>query len=214
MLREKALLFRKLNIALDAFVTALSFYASFIIFTFLWPKTAYTDLLEYLPILYFALPLWYIIFRINRMYESHRTISTQKVIRIITKSVVEGIVLLILISFFLFPKTQSIDRMFYLLFGFFNILFLISERILLKQFLYTLRSRGYNFRNVLIIGTGNRAKSLATRISAQKEWGLNIYGFLTQDDEEDVNVFQEWEVIGKLEDLHEAACTAAVPYSA
>ena len=122
MLREKALLFRKLNIAFDILVTALSFYTSFIIFSFFSSKTPYTDLLQYVPILYLALPLWYVIFRVNGMYESHRTISTQKVIRIITKSVIEGIVLLILISFFLFPETQSIGRMYYLLFGLINTL--------------------------------------------------------------------------------------------
>ncbi len=46
-----------------------------------------------------------------------------------------------------------------------------------------LRRRGRNFRNVLVIGTGPRARSVCESIEAHPEWGLRIVGFVDESDE-------------------------------
>lgn len=209
MLKEKALLFRKVNVILDLFFTAFALLLAFWIRYSIQPAPYLSGLFyRYTSILYFALPLWYILFRLNGKYESHRTITTPKVIWIILKSVGEGIALLILISYFM--KVTAFSRSFILLFGLINILLLVLVQAVLKQFLYGVRSRGYNFRRVLIMGTGKRAKSVAEKISAHREWGLKIFGFLTQNPEEVGRQLDGKKIIGELGDLKGILPTQAI----
>ena len=145
--------------------------------------TPFLDLLyRYAPALYFVLPVWYFLFRINGMYDSRRLDTIPRVAWIATLSVGEGITLLILISYFL--RITDISRLFVLLFGFINVVFLVLLRIVLKEFLHNLRSKGYNFRRILIVGTGKRARSVAKKLHAHREWGMVVYGFLSQTPEE------------------------------
>ena len=200
MLKEKALLFRKLNVVLDLYFTALALLLAFWIRYSIHPVPYLSDLFyRYTSILYFALPLWYILFRLNGKYESHRTNTTPKVTWIIVKSVGEGIALLILISYFM--KVTAFSRSFILLFGLINILLLVLVQALLKQFLYRVRSRGFNFRMVLIVGTGRRARFVADKIASHREWGLKIFGFLTPNPEEIGQSVDGGIIIGKLDDL-------------
>lgn len=209
MLKEKAILFRRINVILDVFSTGFSLLIAFWIRYSIQPVPYLSDLFSrYISILYVALPLWYVLFRLNGKYESHRTITTPKVLWIVTKSVTEGIALLILITYFM--KVTSISRTFILLFGALNILILVLEQALLRQFLYNLRARGYNFRRVLIVGTGQEAVSITRQIREHAEWGLKIIGFLTQNREEVGRGLEGNEVVGTLGDLKEILVSRTV----
>jgi exopolysaccharide biosynthesis polyprenyl glycosylphosphotransferase len=203
MLKQKANVFRRVYVFLDLFVTCLSLVAATVIYNAVFsPATPFLELLyRYTPSLYFVLPVWYLLFRINGMYESRRLDTVPRVAWIATWSVGEGITLLILICYFL--KITDISRLFVLLFGFINVVFLVLLRVVLKEFLHNLRSKGYNFRRILIAGTGKRARSVAEKLHAHREWGMVVYGFLSQTPEEVGKQLDEGKVLGSLEDLRE-----------
>ncbi|MCK5126014.1 MAG: sugar transferase [candidate division Zixibacteria bacterium] len=55
---------------------------------------------------------------------------------------------------------------------------LVLFRFSLSIFLSTYRIRGKSNRNMLIIGTGERAKDITDKIEDNRHWGLHILGFL------------------------------------
>jgi exopolysaccharide biosynthesis polyprenyl glycosylphosphotransferase len=207
MLKQKATVFRRINVILDLTVTCLALVAATFVYNALFPYSpSFLNLLyRYIPGLYLVLPVWYFLFRINGMYESRRLDTVPGVAWIATWSVGEGITLLILITYFL--KITEISRLFVLIFGFINVVFLVLVRIILKAFLQNLRSKGYNFRRILIVGTGNRARSVAKKLHAHREWGMVVYGFLSQTPEEVGKQLDEAEVLGSLEDLQKVIST-------
>jgi exopolysaccharide biosynthesis polyprenyl glycosylphosphotransferase len=52
--------------------------------------------------------------------------------------------------------------------------FIVVEKLFIKFFQNVIRSRGYNTRNVLVIGDGTKAKKLFDVIRDKKQWGINI----------------------------------------
>jgi exopolysaccharide biosynthesis polyprenyl glycosylphosphotransferase len=70
-------------------------------------------------------------------------------------------------------------------------------RAVLKYF----RSRGHNFRHVLIVGRNDRAARLARRIEQYPELGLKILGFIdAPNDQLDHSYYYPFKVLGTLED--------------
>lgn len=55
---------------------------------------------------------------------------------------------------------------------------LAATRIAILSTLRFLRRRGRNFRNVVIVGSGPRAREVQERIAARPEWGLSVVGFI------------------------------------
>lgn len=200
MLREKALLFRRIYAGLDLLVTALSLLVAILIRAAFEPSPEGLGLLKrYFPILYFALPLWYGLLHWNGMYESHRTNTTLKVCWCAAKAVGEGIVLIILVAYVF--KVAPISRSVLALFAVVNVSLLVIEKAVLKEVLHALRERGYNFRTVLIVGSGVRALSVARKIRSHPEWGFQIYGLLSPGKEEVGRDLEDLRVVGTVEDL-------------
>lgn len=59
-----------------------------------------------------------------------------------------------------------------------NAVVLTLSRLLLAAGLNLYRSQGRSNRNVLIIGTGEKAKLMADRMADNPQWGIHILGFL------------------------------------
>jgi exopolysaccharide biosynthesis polyprenyl glycosylphosphotransferase len=201
MLRERALLFRRINVILDLVSTAVSLLLAFWLRYGLQHPVPYRAelFIRTLSILYFALPLWHVLFQFHGKYESHRIARPRKVAGIIARSVAEGIALLILISYFL--KTAALSRSFLLLFGAVNTLLLICQEALLRTTLSRFRARGYNFRRVLIVGTGKEAVAVAGKIRDHQEWGLKVWGSLSPNPTDTGTPPAGGRVVGGIEDL-------------
>lgn len=200
MLREKARLFQRIYAGLDLLVTAVSLVAAVFIRAAFEPSPDSLTLIKrHIPILYFALPLWYALLHWNGMYESHRTNTTLKVCWCAVKAVGEGIVLIILTAYMF--RVAPVSRSIMALFGLINVGLLVIEKAVLKEVLHALRERGYNFRTVLIVGSGVRALGVARKIRSHPEWGFQIYGFLSTDPEEVGRELEGLKVVGTTEDL-------------
>jgi exopolysaccharide biosynthesis polyprenyl glycosylphosphotransferase len=75
----------------------------------------------------------------------------------------------------------------------------LATRAALRVVFRSLRSRGLNRRFVLMIGAGPRGQAFARTLSAHRDLGLEIVGFL--DDDPPAPLPPPWKHLGKLEDI-------------
>jgi exopolysaccharide biosynthesis polyprenyl glycosylphosphotransferase len=200
MLRERDSLLRKVQVFLDLGLTTVSFFIAYLL-------RSYADLYfnpiapisYYLFLLYIILPLWAILLYYNGAYQSIRTLSFFHTVWPVLKTVFTGGAILITILFIF--KLQTISRALILLFLFSNAFFLIVQRACIYFFFHHIRRKGFNYRNILIVGTGKRAMAFTQTILNHKDWGLKIVGFI---DKEPSMVGQEIlgkKVIGLISDI-------------
>jgi exopolysaccharide biosynthesis polyprenyl glycosylphosphotransferase len=211
MIKEKERLFRKLLMALDVFVVLISFLVSYLIrkhiHTFypldLFPDRIVIDKLfslrHYFDILPLLLLAWWIALLSSGLYESFRKRSFIEVIWRILKSAF-FVMIIYSIAAFIF-KLHFISRT--LIFTSFLVtsIFLAIERWIIVSFMRFLRKKGYNRRNILLVGTGPRAANFMKLVQKHDEWGLKIIGLV--DDEKDMlgkNIYGN-KVIGLLKDI-------------
>lgn len=85
----------------------------------------------------------------------------------------------------------------------FNLLFLTVERFSVRHLSRYARSRGYNFRRVVIVGINEAARDVAARIERCNHWGLRITGFISDGGEFAADSFAGYPVIGSISGLEE-----------
>ncbi|MBI5050248.1 MAG: sugar transferase [Nitrospirae bacterium] len=211
MIKEKEQLLRRIFMGIDLCIITVSFVASFILRQNLgmfyrmdlFParhvmKEFYVSI-EYFNMLPLILFIWWAALTSSGLYESFRRKSFIEIIWGIIKSAFFVMIVLSTINFIL--KLDFISRTFMLLFFFMSCTSLIAERLFIVYFLRYLRKRGYNYRNILIVGTGRRAENFIKLIHHHSEWGLHILGLIDADkDMLDKTVSGE-KVIGVLEDI-------------
>jgi len=161
--------------------------------------------------------LWGIFLYFSGMYTSFRLKKMSEVTYIIYQSAY--------FSFFVFAgvgyalRIEHISRLFVLLAFLFAVCFLLIEKIILVTFFKNLRKKGFNYRNILIVGTGERAQKFIQWINDNKEFGLKIIGLISEDKKNVGMDIDGHKVIGTFEDIptihHENALDSvlfAVPY--
>jgi exopolysaccharide biosynthesis polyprenyl glycosylphosphotransferase len=176
MLKKHSQFFMRLMIGLDALVVVFGAMAAYVLIsqsTVLYPPVYYLWLL---PILAF---IWSCLLIYLGMYESFRIKPVHQVLGTICVSAVVGFIIFGNISYLC--KLTYLSR--FLMVSSFGLgaLLLAVEKILFIIVIRRLRRKGFNFRNVLIVGTGQRACQLIEQINAHKEFGLNIIGLIDDD---------------------------------
>jgi exopolysaccharide biosynthesis polyprenyl glycosylphosphotransferase len=79
---------------------------------------------------------------------------------------------------------------------------LILFRFTFREILKYIRRRGYDFREILIVGRNDRAAQLVKKIEESPELGLRILGFLdAPNGENDVTFSPNYKQMGRLDDL-------------
>lgn len=78
---------------------------------------------------------------------------------------------------------------------------LFAERFLLLKLLRSLRSRGLNYRSVLVVGTGRRPQSFIRMVDRHKEWGMKIAGIVDDDPALVGSEVQGYKVLGTLNEI-------------
>ncbi len=88
-----------------------------------------------------------------------------------------GVMVAGLVLFSFATKTADFSRTFILYFGLTAAVLLITGRLLLREGLRVARSRGYNTRNVLILGSGNVGQRIA-HVFHERAWdGFKVVGY-------------------------------------
>jgi exopolysaccharide biosynthesis polyprenyl glycosylphosphotransferase len=153
---------------------------------------------RYLFILYTVIPVWALLFWFTGLYRSHRTIPFAREAGEILKVVAGGGFSLALLLF-LTKSGPEISRFFILLFLVLNALFLMAHRLAVRGMSRAVRRKGYNFRNILIVGTDRRARNFEETILRHPWWGIIPTGFIEPDGEEPE--VDRSRVLGKIGDL-------------
>ncbi len=184
MLKQKANVIARIVYGVDLALTTIAFFAAFFIRDLLLPvidpvhfPTGLFPLVEYLKIYPIILIIWSILFFTYESYHSHRTVPlTQEALTTI-RVVAVGNVLLATLAYLL--PLRQLSRSWFVLFAVIAAVLLVAEKILVRVIARWVRSKGLNYRTVLIVGTGRRATEIARMIADHKYWGYKILGFVS-----------------------------------
>ncbi|MEZ4485785.1 MAG: sugar transferase, partial [Syntrophotaleaceae bacterium] len=98
---------------------------------------------------------------------------------------------------------QRLNRSFYLSFLLFSFGLFLIEKILLRRGLGIIRKRGRNSRNLVIVGSGDKALKFHNIIEDHKDWGLKVFGFVPEGESDAADIVDGHRVLGSVDELVE-----------
>ncbi|KAB2880951.1 undecaprenyl-phosphate glucose phosphotransferase [bacterium] len=129
--------------------------------------------------------IWFFSARITNLYDEFRSRSFGIEFIGLIKNVLIQVIAAILILFLM--KNHPLSRSFVLMYAIGSLSLVTFERFLLRGFLYLLRKRGRNLRNILIIGAGEVGQSFHESILTNPHFGYRLVGFLDDHSKTSLN---------------------------
>lgn len=182
----------------------------------------YKGIPELFPYIKLLLPVWVIwgiVFKAYGLYHSMRVVNFFDEFSKIIKASILALIIFITLTYL--TRENQYSRLVFLYFWVLQLVLIMFFRALFRKMLKFLRKKGYNLRNVLIVGAGELGQDLVRRIHEHPEFGLKITGFLTRDEEKIGKKIEGIEVIGKYEDIQKILSESqieqvfiALPYDA
>src|SRR5258706_503202 len=205
MLKQKARLVNRVVYLVDLALTSAAFFTAFGLRNAVFPRVApehfpfgLFPITEYLKVYPLVLIIWSVLLFTYHSYHSHRTIPLTREVLTTMRVVVVGNVILATFAYLL--PLRQLSRSWFILFGLFSALFLTIEKIVLRILARYVRSKGLNYRTLLIVGTGRRAPDLAHMIEGHKYWGYKLLGFVS-DGHHLSNGWAQHRIYGSVPDL-------------
>jgi len=88
---------------------------------------------------------------------------------------------------------------------------LILLRVVIRVVARYARKRGYNFRNMIIVGDDQRALDFAQMVERSRWWGIKILGFVTLEPGKSLEAIKKrYDLLGSLDDLQKIVLKEAV----
>jgi len=211
MIKEKETLLKRLLMIIDIAVVSITFFAVYIfrqnfhrfyIFDIFSERQVIGELYpiyRYLNIIPILLFLWWVGLSHSGLYRSFRT----KRFFEIAWGIIKGtffVGVIFATSVFIF-KLDFVSRTFMFFYLSITCILLIIERWCIVASLRYLRKRGYNYRNILLVGTGQRMVNFIKMIQQHREWGFKIIGLIDNDRDMLKKDILGEKVIGLLEDI-------------
>ena len=200
MLKENSAFVVRAHRILDICLTVAAFVGAYFIKRDYLPLTfrgLITDP-NYYVILLLLVIIWYIVLDLSGLYESYRRRSFPRIFWNMLKGVIFATVVLILAMYLI--KIPDVSRLMIAIFFFLDIGLLTLSKATAHRVLRHYRSRGFNFRNFLIIGSGDRAKEVIAAVTADPGAGFRVLGCVgTEDSEVGKEVQKGIRVIGTLD---------------
>jgi exopolysaccharide biosynthesis polyprenyl glycosylphosphotransferase len=198
MFEEKSEQLNRVVTILDIVLTVISFLIAYWIHEAFLPVSS-ADFLSHLALLPLIITFWIFFLTLFGAYRSPRVTSLFEYGWAVIRGVAVGVALLLTLLFLL--KIQYVSRAVVVAFSILDALFLIGVRIGMVWYFRRSLQRGKNFLEVLIIGTGNRAKRLAETLHQKSEWGVHIVGHLDPDRSRVGTFVLDAPVIGTVDDI-------------
>ncbi|MEA3305942.1 MAG: sugar transferase, partial [Candidatus Omnitrophota bacterium] len=98
-------------------------------------------------------------------------------------------------------KIEYVSRILFAIFVFSAFFLLIVEKWLLTSVVRHIRKKGYNYKCLLIVGSGKRAQNFIKVIDKHPEWGFKITGIVDNEKGKVKQKIMGYEIIGALEDI-------------
>lgn len=199
-----------LHVLLDAAVIAVSYAAAFYIVIIekvgLEGTPGALSAEIYFRALYVIIPLYVLLYGIFRLYMPKRIQSRRRELANICKANIMG---LMAITFCLYagrnltgigPYLRNFSTRMIVAFFAINIILETLFRNILRVILYSIRSKGFNQKHMLLVGYSAAAEGFIDRNRENPEWGYHILGMLS-DSLEKGSFADGVEVLGELSDL-------------
>ncbi|MDH3522129.1 MAG: sugar transferase [Acidobacteriota bacterium] len=193
MLKERSRLIASVLLVIDLAGVAAAFFVAYwlrdsvVPALGLRPRHLY-PLSLYLPLLPLILALWGVLLSRLGAYRSHRTISLlDEAWSILRVSALGAILLVLCIYLFRLDAAllgdDQISRIWIVLVAFGATAFVLAGRTAVRLLSRYVRARGYNYRTLLVVGTGPAAQSLVESIERHGYWGYRVLGFVRAEDD-------------------------------
>ena len=182
MLRERSTLIINLHRFLDISLTVAAFVSAYFIKLYLLPKSMRGLKTEpdYYVVLFLIIIVWYLCFAYFKLYESYRKQSLSMILLQVIKAVTAGMVIIFLILYV--SKIFNVSRLLLFIFLLLDLGLLLAMKSTIYLILKKHRSKGVNFRNMLIIGSRERARDLIRNVHLQPHTGYRVIGCLEVSD--------------------------------
>lgn len=138
---------------------------------------------DYLKLLIFAWAIWAFVYRRFGLYRPMRGVSRFRESWLVAKSNALSVLLLMAVTYLFWEKSVEFSRMVFLIFLVISTVFGIASRTAVRQGLMWMRRRGHNLRYALIVGAGELASNVAARMRLHPEYGIDLLGCLTGEDD-------------------------------
>jgi exopolysaccharide biosynthesis polyprenyl glycosylphosphotransferase len=207
MLKKYADIFRRSMILVDLCLAAAVFFLSYWLRdhfsgTSLWSLDYYIKLCPIVAV------LWGVSLYSMGMYRSFRLKSALEILWTIIKAALIAFILFTAVMYVF--KIVNISRSFIIL-GFVLTTLVISiEKYALFFFFKAIRRQGFNFRNILVVGTNKRAQRFIWNLDTHRDLGLKVVGVIDEDEEMVGRRIGGHEVIGTIDDLAQILATQVV----
>ena len=198
MLRQRTSFLKKANITSDAALVVAAFLISFKIRAQYGGLSGYD---HYTWVLLVVVPIWLFLLERYGFYNSQRTRSHWSIVKSLAKVTAIGGVSTASLIFFLEP--QGFSRSLFVFFLLLSFLVLVCSQILVRLALRLLRLEGYNYRNVLVVGTGKSAVKVLDTLGRNRGWGLKLVGLLHTRHQHDLSPLNGHPVLGSIHDMVE-----------
>ena len=214
MLKQRALTLSLVVFAADLAMVAAGFFGAYWARSELLPRLLprlfpghLYPIQAYLPLLPLALLIWAALLLRSRSYRSHRTVPMFEEGWAIVRTCLTGAVVFTLVVYVfrldsLLLGDDLISRLWILLLGTFSCVLLLAEKLALRLTSRYVRARGYNYRSLLIVGTGTPAAEMVDSIENHRYWGFRVLGFIsTNGTPPPAELALRYPVLGGVEDL-------------
>ena len=185
MLKQQARAIAALSYATDLGVTLaaipVAYWLRSGLFPRLFPGLYPTGLLEFSLYLVVAGPvvvLWSLLLFLSGAYRSRRTLGLADEVSMVARVSFFGTLLLTLVVFA--ARWTFLSRSFLFVFFVVNLFFLVSARVTVRLLARKVRSLGFNYRTVVLVGDTPRARSMARLIHDHPWWGLRLLGLVRE----------------------------------
>jgi Undecaprenyl-phosphate glucose phosphotransferase len=139
------------------------------------------DFYQYLSMLLFIWLIWAFVFRRMGLYRPMRGVRRTRELWVLVNANALSILLLISMTYLFKEKSSQFSRLVFLYFWALATLLTVCERSVLRFALRELRRKGYNLRYMLIIGAGQVAADMVSRVRLHQEIGVQLVGCLSRD---------------------------------
>jgi len=199
MLKEQAKLFNRLNLLLDITAIIVSFFVAYA--TIHYTRANLGPLLDYVWVLLFAVPFLCLLMQGKGFYASIRRLTIFDIItRLINVHLYGGVAVAAVVYFI---DRDHYSRVLLLTFLGTSLLLLTLEKVGLRLGLGYLRRHGMNYREILVVGTYEKAARFHELVEQHADWGLRILGFVQALDGPLKDKVGGYRVLGRIDDLPE-----------
>lgn len=154
---------------------------------------------NYYILLLLCIIIWYLVFKFSGLYKPFGKQSFPSIAVSVVKAV--SICLLILAVILFFLKLYIISRLFIGIFIVLNLFFLMLSKWAIYKILVHIWKKGYNLKNVVIVGCGAKALEIAKCIDRLPEVGYQVLGCLTADPDDTACRSGLLKIIGNISDI-------------